>query len=121
LPGVAFGSNRPRIPALDHWNLPAWGWTITDFLEERRAELERRAREREVDWDALSANLPEDPRARVAALATVLGFDALRAWREDVSLEQLEQERLARREAAEQGAREAEEAGVPLPEGEGAG
>jgi hypothetical protein len=94
---------------------------MTNFLEERGAGLERRAKERGVDWDALSANLPEDPRARVAALATVLGFDALRAWREDVSLEHLEQESVARRETAEQGAREAEKAGVPLPEGGGAG
>jgi len=94
---------------------------MTDFLEERGAEFERLAKERGVDWRALSAKLPEDPRARVAALATVLGFDSLAAWRKDVSLEQLEQESEARRETAEQVAREAEEAGGPLPEREGGG
>ena len=88
---------------------------MQDFLEHRVAELEGRARERDLDFEEMSAHLPEDPRARAAALATVLGLDALQALRDGITYEQLEQEAEARRLAAEQVAGESEKAGIPPP------
>jgi hypothetical protein len=94
---------------------------MPDFLERRVAELEGRARERDLDVEEMSTHLPEDPRARAAALATVLGLDALQALRDGVTYEQLEQEAEARRLAAEQAAGESAKAGIPPPPAVGEG
>ena len=91
---------------------------MSSFIEGRLAELERRARESTgFSYDEAQAHLPEDPRARAAALATLMGLDAFDALREGVSVEQLENDRVARRELAEQVSRESREAGIPLPPG----
>ena len=91
---------------------------MAGFIEGRLAELEGRARESvEFSYREARAHLPEDPRARAAALATLMGLDAFDALREGSSVEQLEEERAARRAMVEQVSRESREAGMPLPPG----
>jgi hypothetical protein len=89
---------------------------MADFLSDRASELEKRAPDHGVDVDALSSQLAPGSRARVAALATALRIDALGALREDVTLDQLEDESRSRREANELTARHSEEGGHPLPD-----
>ena len=56
----------------------------------RQRELEELARARGVELDRL-ADLPDDPRLRLAALATLLGLDArLAAFQPEVSVPALE-------------------------------
>lgn len=88
-----------------------------DFLENRAAELETRGRERGLDLEAVMRNFPDDPRARVARLATVLNLDALRSLQQDVTLDELEEESQARDEASKQIEGEMKELGfTPVPE-----
>jgi hypothetical protein len=92
---------------------------MADFLEDRRAQLEDRLRTMDIAEDVTS-NLPDEPRARILAIATVLRIDALKALRENVDLEQLEQEREERRQTLEQAQRMVGEAATPSqPNGEG--
>ena len=92
---------------------------MADFLEDRRAQLEDRLRTMDIAEDVTS-RLPDEPRARILAIATVLRIDALKALQENVDLEQLEQEREERRQTLEQAQRMAGEAATPSqPSGEG--
>ena len=45
-------------------------------LRDRQAELERLVESRGLEWKGRLRDLPDDPRVRVAALATLLGLDA---------------------------------------------
>jgi hypothetical protein len=88
----------------------------TAFLVERAAELESWVRSRSDASDALMRELPNDPRARVAKLATVLALDALDALRQDLTLDQLARESRARVEASKQLQSQMMELGFPLLE-----
>jgi hypothetical protein len=90
--------------------------TLGDFLQERAVELERRLSERDLDREAIAGSLPEDPRARVMALATVLGLDALEALREDLTVDELEEARRWRREATKESETQMKDAGAVPPE-----
>jgi hypothetical protein len=48
-------------------------------LRARQAELEELARGRGIDWEGPLREFPNDPRLRLAGLATLLGFDAHKA------------------------------------------
>jgi hypothetical protein len=91
---------------------------MTDDLERRAADLKRLARERGFDSESMLSDIPDDPSARVFALAMRLGLDPLGALQKDLPLEQLEQASRARREAAELLERQGN-AMVVLPLGEG--
>ncbi|NJP92032.1 hypothetical protein HCN51_21640 [Nonomuraea sp. FMUSA5-5] len=69
-------------------------------LQELVRHLEQRARDSDIDFDTLAARLPDDPQRRAAALATALGLDALDAMTGRFSLQELEEQRLARIESA---------------------
>jgi hypothetical protein len=88
--------------------------SIGAFLEERATELETRAQKRGHNPEELMRELPTDLRARVAKLATMLGLDALDALREDVTLDQLEEESRARDEASKQVESQMKELGLPF-------
>ena len=59
-------------------------------LRDRQAELERLVESRRLEWRGRLRDLPDDPRVRVAALATLLGLDAhAAAFKLDVSSDTL--------------------------------
>ena len=58
-------------------------------MPERRKALIERAERAGVDWKKALANIPDDVRARVAALATLLGIDAHLALNPEVSLDEI--------------------------------
>ncbi|MEV4351758.1 hypothetical protein AB0J83_45470 [Actinoplanes sp. NPDC049596] len=62
-------------------------------------DLEQHLRQSRPDHAEVLATLPADPRLRAAALATVLGLDALKAMRGDVPTDQLLAERDERENA----------------------
>jgi dGTP triphosphohydrolase len=93
----------------------------SDFLEERAAELEARARNQRDDTDELIADLPDNAWARVAKLATLLGLDALDALRREVTLDQLAEESRARDDARKQAESQVDELGLGLPKFPGGG
>jgi hypothetical protein len=93
---------------------------MPDFLNQaslsgRIAELEERSRSSNARYPEVATHLPEDLRARAAALATILGLNALGAIQEGATVQQLEQEREAARQLTVQVEREAREAGLPQP------
>jgi hypothetical protein len=59
-------------------------------LRDRQAELERLAKERGIQWQGRLRDLPDDPRVRLAALATLLGLNAhTAAFRSEVPIDTL--------------------------------
>lgn len=76
---------------------------MSSYLEARIAEFEQRARERtDLFFEEVASHLPEDPKARLAALASVMGLDAVRALREGISIVALEQHAESYRRTGEQ-------------------
>jgi len=78
-------------------------------LSTREKQLRTLAEKRGVDWKRLMKGLPDDPRLRVAALATLLGIDAIEAWKSDRPISTLADEARKRKAATEKYAREARE------------
>src|ERR1700736_5976392 len=82
------------------------------------AQLESQLRESHPESEAVLATLPDDPTARVAALATVLQLDAAHAIRRDFPLERLVEDRNNRRRASKEVSQLFRDQGVPLPQEE---
>jgi hypothetical protein len=58
-------------------------------MPERRKALIQRAESAGIDWKGPLANILNDERARVAALATLLGMDAHLALNPEVNLDEI--------------------------------
>jgi hypothetical protein len=78
-------------------------------LSTREEQLRTLAEKGGVDWERPMKGLPNDPRLRVAALATLLGIDAIEAWKSDRPISTLADEARKRKAATEKYAREARE------------
>jgi hypothetical protein len=66
-------------------------------LEERQKVLIRQAEHAGIDWKTLLAKVPDDDRARVAALATLLGINAHLALMPEISMDELAQQAMRTR------------------------
>jgi hypothetical protein len=78
-------------------------------LRTREKQLRALAEHGGVDWKGPMKELPDDLPLRVAALATLLGIDAIEAWKSDRPLSTLAAEARKRKTATEKHAREARE------------
>jgi hypothetical protein len=68
---------------------------VRDNSHPRLEELIRRAEARSLDWRTPTRQFNGDPTATLAAIATLLGIDAMAAYDESRSVEELEQEGVA--------------------------
>jgi hypothetical protein len=78
-------------------------------LRTREKQLRALAEHVGVDWRGPMKELPDDLPLRVAALATLLGIDAIEAWKSDRPISTLAAEARKRKAATEKHAREARE------------
>ena len=59
-------------------------------LMAREEQLQGLARDRGLDWEGPLSDLPNDPRLRIAALATLLRIDPMEVLRTEVPVKRLE-------------------------------
>jgi hypothetical protein len=70
-------------------------------LKVREEELRALASENAIDWKERLETLPDDPRLRIAALATLLRIDPMEALRGDTPTKKLVAESRERTQASE--------------------
>lgn len=68
-------------------------------LAARESELRALAIKRSVDWEERLSSLPDDPRLRIAALATLLRINPIEALRADRPTKTLDTEARRRQRA----------------------
>jgi hypothetical protein len=78
-------------------------------LKTREEQLRALAEQARVEWERQLKELPNDPRVRVAGLATLLGIDAIEALNSDRPTRTLGAEARKRKAASEKYAREQRE------------
>jgi hypothetical protein len=75
-------------------------------LKTREEQLRALAEQSGIDWKGRLKDVPDDPRVRVAALATLLGVDPIEASRSDRPTKTLGAEARKRKAASEKYAEE---------------
>jgi hypothetical protein len=78
-------------------------------LGTREKQLRALAEQGGIDWKGRLKGIPDDPRVRVAALATLLGIDPMEAWKSDRPTKTLGAEARKRYAASEKYAKEERE------------
>lgn len=75
-------------------------------LKTREEQLRALAEQGGIDWKGRLKDVPDDPRVRVAALATLVGVDPIEAWRSDRPTKTLGADARKRKAASEKYAEE---------------